>query len=369
MITALHIPDIEAWARSRRGPAQVAVVARDRVIEASEALREMGVETGESRDRITRRFPEAVLVEHDPIYAAAIREELCYELNESSPSIQVCHGAFYAVEIADINGAQRVAERLGVRAGWGDSVRIACLAALEGYPGLLNVVEPTESERFLRHGAISLLVDFGFDPEMVERLGLFGYRTLESLDGLTLRHLNGQFGALGRELHAFLHAEPVRRLPLWSPPQAIEKRYRFDWPVREPYEWNPPLQHLCREGVEELGDLRTSLLRIVVEEDRTGRQIQTLLPLKEPSNSFRLIFGRSDHVLANLDLPEFREISVSLGTLSRPEYHQPRLFEDRSRLEVAKENLGRRYPGSLLQFEELHPDAPLPEDRWHLVPI
>jgi len=368
MITAFYIPDFQAWYRARYTQKPTIIIRQDRVIAATADLREGGVLNGDYASRVCRQFPTTVIHLDDPAYEQGARELIMCELNRASPSVTLLHDNFICVEVPTLNLARRITDWLRCRSGWAATDLAACFAALAGQVKELTAVAPGgEGEHIAAHPATSLL-SFGFEQEIVERLGLFGYRTIGSLMKITRKQMHAQFGTAGIRLHTLLHGEPSTTLPSWAPPPTIEISFQFDEPVQEPENWLPILSRLSAQSVGMLNGMKATFARIVLDETESGKPFRYTIPLKHPSADAKLIGSRAQRMLQNRRFPPFSRMIVVLGGLVQQESLQFDLFETRNGLDKARRAILRRYPNGLLQFEEIDVNAPLPEDRWRYAP-
>lgn len=369
MIVSLYIPDFPAWAHAREGGTAVAVLHRGRVIAATEALRHGGLRDGDPADRVAKRFPEAVIVDDDPLLTRLARERLYLELNTLSPRIVARFGDFICLDLPSLSEAQALSERLAVRTGYAPDDTASCLAAASGYVGRVEIVAAQNVSRFVEACPVGVLVRFGVSPDMISRLDLFGLRTIGALRTLGKRHWRAQFGGEGVALHDWLTRPPESVIPVWTPPETVSMTRWFESRVQEPAEWEPALEILVKEATALLDTNSATWFTVLLEDVETGDPWRQSLLFKRPTRDARTILTRIRWRLIHANVPRFGRITIELGGLVDPAVEQLDLFDRRPATTQACTDILRRYPRALVQVEEGDPLSPLPERRWRLGPM
>lgn len=369
MIVALYLPDFPAWAHRRESGTAVAVVHAGRVVAATEDLRLAGLAHGESVNRARRRFPDAAIIDDDPLSTRLARERLLRELYTLTPCISEHFDDFICLELDSMQEAGRLAERLEVRSGYATDDLTASLAAVESSPGQLKVVKPGAAPGFINSRSIRLLKSFGVSDEVLYRLDLFGYGTLERLGRLTRRHWKSQFGDEGTALYDWLNRTPLTRLPMWVPPETASATCSVEMRIREPHEWTPVADVLAERAAENLPGRVASWITVTLDDLEEGPAWSRTSQLKEPTSRAAAIAGGMRRLLAQSSIPSFGRMTVELGGLMDPSAEQLNLFAARRVTDALCRDILRRFPRSLLRYEEGNPHALLPEHRWRLVPL
>lgn len=271
----------------------------------------------------------------------------------------------------------------GVRAGIGPSLALAQLAASAAAP--LRIVTPEEAPLMLRNMPVSVLANLHpqgtVTSEMLDRLQLYGLRTLGHVARLSEHALRRQFGAAGAFLAAVARGDDVRPLQPTPRPLRQRSRFRFTTPA-SPERVAAALPHLSRRIAAHLRrrGRKTGSIRVSLHWENGGIQ-RARLVLRQRTCEARLI----EHELRRLVLPLLHErgqsgslgvdeVRVILGNFA-PAYPEQATFwrMREQQLTLAREiaeTLAQRHARALLLSPALAvPDAIFPEDRYQLVAL
>lgn len=222
---------------------------------------------------------------------------------------------------------------------------------------------PTDRRRsFLSRFSVDLLVELGYPERLPEQLRLFGYDRLGSLESLTRRHLEGQFGKDGAALHALLHPAPDVPIGLYVLPPSREASFEPEEAL-EPGAAAPLLRMLARQAAQELGELRSQrlVIELHVARRRDPRTASRLLPEphRDPETLARFAIRLLDEVVEAGDRVE--RVVLRLEALRSPTVTQASFFDLRPALLGAVRRVHRRYPEAIRRAV-CRPDALFPEE-------
>lgn len=374
MVGCLYIADFPAWARQsqRPGLSSVAVYNQGVVIARSRFLSQAGLSKGSSLARAQTLFPDALFFEQDPAFERAIWERVIQDLNATTPFLLPLtngHVLFCPHSFSEIC---TLTESLRVRVGLAPDRSIAQLAAMKSAPGSVLKISPSGAARFLTSTGVCVLVELGYDVQLVDRLRLFGLNDLTAVGRLSAQQLDAQFGKPGLRLYSFLHPDKSSaRIPLFSSPATISASIDLDPIPIESLRLEPLLHNLVERVSLELGLRRSRwmTLCLVTSMAQNGRLAQRIF--REPLSATDQLY-RAAGTLLPLVIREGEDLSclkVSLGGLCNASVHQGSLFFERPTLHGVLENLDARFPGSARRAVITNPDAPFPEDAVQFLPF
>ncbi len=234
---------------------------------------------------------------------------------------------------------------------------------------------------FLRQAPVALLETLRFDPDLIERLGLFGMRAIHHAIHLTRRQLQAQFGQEGVRLFDLLHPSNTEPPVTHFDPCVLSTSHDFDWPVFEPGELQPVLHHLLAQLLTRLDGRCARHLEISLHgrraHDRTASRI-----LKEPTAHFDVLRNAADTLLhlaltgntaGTRQVPAGRSVnrlSITCSGLTELPGQQSQLFAQRTALLPALvRSMESRFPGKLTRPVRAHADPFFPEEEYRFEPV
>lgn len=395
----LYVPAFPAWALSRvlpgNGPVVALVSGRAAVWSRVPALKE--VRPGDRPDRILRLCPEARVHARDASVEDAAWDDVLQRLHGVTPFVAPSGPPFATFRVdsgvvvdstrglgpvrKDDSGARASGARtdgrewadpagalstlvrdLGIRVGLGADRSMARLAAVRAADRHVLAVPADRRRSFLSRFSVDFLVELGYPERLPAQLRLFGYQVLGSLESLTRRHLEGQFGKDGVTLHALLHPPPVAPVGLYVLPPNRVASFEPEEAI-DPGAVAPVLRMLARQAAQELGELRSQ--RLVIElhvarrpDPRTaGRLLPE--PHRDPETLARFAIRLLDETVEAGDRVE--RVVLRLEALRRPTVTQASLFDLRPALLGAVRRVHRRYPEAIRRAV-CRPDALFPEE-------
>lgn len=374
-LTSVYLPDFPAWslARYHGRPGIVFVHERGEIISMSTGGTDRGVGTGDTLDRAKSLAPDGLFYNRDRQIEAVMEEELLRSLYQLTPRLQpdrVTNSTGLWVALDDVEEAllREWAQGHRIRIGTGMQRPYAMLAATQAGFGEITTVSFRDTPAFLRRCPVTAVEAIGFDTRMIERLQLFGIRTIWALERLTRRHLFSQFGREGERLFWFLHPEKGNGAVPYYEWNLIERVHDFDWPIREPGEAMKVVPMLLEELTQALDGKWATRLEWTVRD--AGRKRTTSRILKEATANTGTL-ERVCAVLASevMTGQEISGLAITLGGLTPAPVIQTELFFRRTGIERVIEAMKRQFPGQLVRAVIVHPDAFFPEDEARLDPI
>ncbi len=307
-------------------------------------------------------MPDARFVLRDRERERLYWEDVQASLLECTPFIAPSQPPNAFFRAADTEALWDLAGDLVVSIGTASHRHLAQLAALRAAPRNQLHIADAQAPAFLRSTPVGLLPRLGMDPEMAERLVLFGLTSLFDVSTLTQRQLRAQFGREGDRLYRFLH-EKDDRIGLFIPPPAIRVAYAFE-PEDSVRAVRPVLEHLISQARTELERIRPC--RLCLEFCEHGGQWErverTLFrPLADVESLGPLVYTLAAHLF--LAPRELDEIALVMGGLRHPAAHQVDLFSRRAPVMNAIRDVHRRKPDAIKRAV-VNTGALFPEERF-----
>lgn len=374
MVACIYIPQFPAWAmyRCARPERPVVVIHRGAVVAASPRAVKMGVVAGMAVGRATALVPGAQISVRDRALEAAAWEEALEGALDLTPYVESTEAGWAYVRDAAPSDLAALARRLGARVGIAPARSLARIAAVRAAPRYVLPVDSADVTAFLSQTSTDVLRHLGFEREVPERLPLLGLPTLQSVRGLTRRHLVAQFGEEGAALYALLHP-PADEPPVsaFAPPPTLRSRTDLDDDVREPGEILPLVHGLAREVAAALGPFlcRRMTVRLWTRGDERPRSAGRVIT--DATQDAKQLERLAESLALNL-LGEdtwVQGAAVELAGLTRGASEQAALWRARPSARMAARGVHRRFPGAIRRAMVVT-DALFHEDavRWEPFP-
>ena len=386
------------------------VVEGGRVIDVSRPLQPAGIPKGITLERARALCPDAEVRSRDTSLEEVLWEDILVRLNRYTPRLEAAGIGRAFFRPPPKPSLHQLARAFEGCIGTGKSRSVASLAAVSSLigadSGAGRITDVQHEGSFFGRTSVAVLAGLDFAEEMVERLELFGLRTLQDARELTCRHLEAQFGEEGGRLYELLHPSPDERpLSLFQPPAVVSYAYDVEHPYQAERELAPALSHLAPQasGALEERSCRRLAIRLLcgseeirkvhifhepvrdadLLERRAQRLLDALLEMHHGAKGGRENLHRKevDKWVGNpqqggadeknwSDKPGGRVdiLPLELGALCQPETQQRDFFDRRPALHRILRHLLRRYPGKMARSER-HPPAPFEEDTMRLIPI
>ena len=351
-----------------------------------------GVRPGLPLREVVPLCPQAVVLQPDPVRTAAVLEAVLADLQRVSPAVepgdadegyvfldlrglQAMYGELAALEQA-IRAA--VPSLLRPRIGFANGKFAAAVAArmAEPGPGNARVVPASETKAFL--AALSVRHLLMLDPDALQRLELFGLRTIGDLAGLPFNAVQAQFGPAGARAWRVAHGkdhEAVVARPFMA---SVQDGLRFDDPLGSidavMAAIDQLLAHTFSQPALQGRSVRQVRLRALLSDGTSWERLYT----------FKEAFSTRDAarraLKSKLDLPNglppapIEELALELLGLAGEAARQPGLFVARARqlaeiAEAARQLRARYGRVPLYHAIEVEPWSRIPERRWALVQV
>jgi|GEM_PF-3033944 len=355
-----------------------------------------GIQAGWAAERAQRLLPEASTTLFKPAVVQAFWEDVRARVHERTPFLEDVRPGLLHFRASDLSPFTALVDTLGGRAGWAPSRRLALLAAASADIGTVKAVG--EPQTFMRHTRASVLARLGVQPGILERLELFGLRTLAEVAELSRRQLLKQFGEEGAIVDELLRPADEPRMAAYQPPPTVAACLSIDILSGDDL-WSS-LQEAVRRVAAELAGRTTQRVLLAVgfrddmatpdpDEspaalpltkcmDHTGpiRSVRRILhePVAAPDVLWRTIrhlctdalqLSASGHAASHQS--SVTELYVELASLADPEAAQGTLFAQREEVQQAVEAMEAQHPGALLRLRERSTGI-FPDERYELVP-
>ena len=251
----LWIADVPTWILERLDVSLEgrAVIAANvgRVIGANALARRSGVRVGDPVERARGLCPDGVFRGLEVSIMKGTLEDALEGLNAFTPWLEAGRsGAIYTAGLTP-EDAVGVARAFKLRVGLSGSRDAALLAALCARADHARL-EPHQ-ERFLELVPLHVLRGAGIGTETLERLALFGLRTLGALrERVSKDQLERQFPADAARLSSLMHGSDARPVALYEAPPSFTARLELEEGCLEPMELYPVLERLVSEAGAQL---------------------------------------------------------------------------------------------------------------------
>lgn len=341
-----HYP---AWVLLRHGGSRpLAVLSQGEIVAAGPTARARGVEKGMSPGRAHSLCEDLTLRSRDRSLEYAEWEEVEEKLNTTTPRVERATPGRSFLRPHDVEALRTVVGQLGAQAGLAPTRLDAHLAALKATTGNMLKIPSEHLDAFRRDLPVESLVALGVDPEMTERLDLFGYGTVAAVATLSRRHLEAQFGEKGAQLHSRLQGAEESSVSVYASPPTIEEAFRYEHPRSEPGPIETTITSLVEEAAAELEGRTAQRLTVELVSRREGRRVASRT-LREATSSEDALCSTAHTLLRECLSTDvaIEEVRVLLGALAAPDARQASLFFDRPDVHRAIKNVHRKYPGAL----------------------
>lgn len=330
---------------------------------------------------------DAIVLQPDPVHAAAVLEEILDRLRRVSPAIEpredrvliglrglrgIYHGDLVLLGRALRSAAPPLLRpRIGVAGG----KYTAWMAARTAPPSGMQVVPASEAVAFLAPLPVGFLP---LEPEMLRRMDLLGLYTVADLAALPFAAVQAEFGPSGAQAWLLANGrddEPV--VPCRFGPAVRTSLRFFEDPLASVEAVFTALNHLLARAFDNPvlrgHSVRQACLRALLAD---GTSWERLVTFKEALSSRDTVYRalKSKLQLPNaLPSASIEELSLELMGLGGEAARQPSLFLDRARqrsqIAEAAHQLRARYGRACLdRAVEVEPWSRIPERRWALVP-
>ena len=372
-VACVFVADLPSWALQRLEPnlreTPVVVLAGRRVAGVCERARKAGIKRGDEVDRVRALCPSAAIAQLEPSALTAAWDAALETMHRVTPWIETVRpGTAYLAGI-NVLDAEALASELFVRLGLAQSRGTALLAALAARACSARVV--SDEAVFLSHLPTYFLRGANIPAHVIERLGLFGLRTLgDLLIRVTPKQLQGQFGKDAAPLWALISGADTRPVPIYTPASSLHASWIFDPPALEPHEWQPILEHLTTVVVDQLEPRVTGTITIMLTTalgESSARQV-----LKLYTSDRKTLLTAAERLLLEAHPGiELERVNVMLSDLLKPIPFQENLFQNLERPDVreAIKVVHQHYPEKIGRLEIVRPNAPLRASRFRFAPL
>jgi hypothetical protein len=349
-----------------------------RVISMNPPENDWGVNIGDTVDRARTLVPGARFCVWEPHMDFTMTESILRLLYKLTPRIMPVpnlngKGAWFLTAKAGLKDLEWIAAQLHARVGVSIERRTAMLASIRSDPGTVLAISGRDRVSFLKTTRVNVLGDLDmlqFDEDMIERLELFGFRSVWRVCQLHRRHLMVQFGEAGRRLYDFLNpADRDDTVPNYEW-REIEHAEDFDWPISEPEQIAETLGQLVLAAAAEFNDSKPTRLEVrLIMED--GASLSRSRTLTEPTARPEVLSRLAALTSKKIAVPgmSVKTVVLTFGGLVPVIPSQQALFLKKGDRDALIARMDRRFPGKLLRPHIIHETPFFPGDEWKLVPV
>ncbi len=379
-IAALWLADPASWAAQRLDPnlagRAVIVIEGPRVVGANALARKSGVRVLEPVGKARGLCPEAAFVPFEPALVKAAWDMAISSAYQLTPYLEPVRqgllllGGITPLEAEALGAGQQV--RVGLAGSRGTAV-LAALATNDGHARAVG-----DETTFLEQVPVYLLRGTGIPLEVIERLELFGLRTLGEIKArVTLKQLAAQFGEVAAKLWSLATGLDTRPVTVYAPPAELSAQFEFEVPALEPCEWMPGFGLAVHQAVAQLGsgfNLTDRLAGSVTVGVNTAFGFSSAQRILKDFTRDEKTIRTTAHQALQIALQpglEVLTVRVVLGDLLRPKPKQDSLFAILERADVreAVRKVHHRFPDQIGKLELHRPQAMLPEQRFRFMPL
>jgi len=379
--------------------APLIVLRSGRVAGSCPLATRQGVQRGWAAERAQRLLPGATTTLFKPAVVQAFWEEVRARVHDRTPFLEDVRPGLLYFRASEPSAFIGLLDDLGGRSGWASSRQLALLGAASADTGRLEAA--MEAHAFLQRTDAGVLSRLGVAHDILERLRLFGLRSLADVSGLSRRQLLKQFGEEGLIIDELLSPRDEPHMAAYTPPPTVAACVSIDSLAGEDL-WSG-LQEAVRRVAAELSGRTTQRVRLAIgfREDAAlpgpsdapdttahpsltqrmgspGPIVAVRRILHEPAADERVLWRTTRHLCAErLQVDDAGRASstpalvthlfVELASLDRPEAAQGALFAQREEVRKAIEAMDAQHPGALLRLRERSTGI-FPEERYELVP-
>lgn len=339
---------------------EVIVHERGRVV-APRSLR------GIPAERAAQLFPASKVVPRRPDWEHAAWDRIVEEVWTWTPYIVSEQPGRLLCTPDSMPHLRTLVERTRAQCGLASTRTLSVLAALAASDGGIMTVPSDESARFLDALPVSTLQaldELHIDDQTLERLDLFGLRTVGRLRMLTRHHLHLQFGDVGLHIHDLLRTiGDARPLPLYQPAPSITETETFTDGVNEPSVITDAIERCAERAITHLAGRTTQRLDVAVLDRADAVTQRRTRILKQPLSMLAPMKAQLHALIAPMVGPKLYHwgVQLRLATLRHPPSEQLPLFRPRPTLDEINAPLSTRYPAAIKRISIVDPFAYLPE--------
>jgi nucleotidyltransferase/DNA polymerase involved in DNA repair len=354
----------------------------------SQEAEQAGIWPGLPLREVVPLCPEAIVLQPDPVRAANALEAVVAELQKVSPSVEPGEEGYVYVDLRGLHAlygdlatleqaiTAAVPALLRPRLGFAAGKFAAAVAARMATPGNAHVVDPTETQRFLKPLSVRNLEVARLDPEMLHRMELLGLKTLADVAELPFQALQAEFGPAGARAWRLASGKDTEPVLARGVSSSVQAGLRFDDPLGSVDAVMAAIAQLLEQAFAEPAlharAVRQVRLRALLSDGTSWERLYTFKEALSTREAARRALK------SKLDLPNglppapIEELVLELLGLNGEAARQPGLFVARARqlaeiAEAARQLRARYGRVPLYHAVEVEPWSRIPERRWALI--
>jgi nucleotidyltransferase/DNA polymerase involved in DNA repair len=350
-----------------------------------------GVRAGLPLREVVPLCPEAMVLQPDPVRAAAVLEAVLADMQRVSPVVEPGDDGYFFLDLRGLQSMYgnldaledalhaAVPALLRPRLGFANGKFAAAVAARMAEPGATAsacIVPTSQTQAFLAPLSVRHLLML--EAEVQHRLELLGVRTIGDLAALPFTAVQAELGPPGAHAWRVAHGkdtEPVIARPLVA---TVQDGLRFDDPLGSVdavmAAIDQLLAHTYSQPALQGRSVRQVRLRALLSDGTSWERLYTFKEALSTRDAARRALK------SKLDLPNglppapIDELALELLGLGGEAARQPGLFFARARqlaeITEAAHQLRARYGRvPLYHAIEVEPWSRIPERRWALVQV
>jgi len=400
----LLIPQFPIWSARFTDPklvgAPIIIHRNGKVFAACAHSLTMGVRLGWTLQRVQSLCPYARIKAHNAAEEAHAWEEVLAALYTITPGLESKQPGLIFFEPPSLTSVSWLSRMAGVAKlvrSWRAQAALAsdrATAELAAHQVASGMVRRVNSARgFLCRTPTASLTQVGVSAVAIERLEWFGFKNVSDLTRLSREQISCQFTDPTHRNDADLlwrfaragtpdaDAQPVQSYQ--RPPVRIS-RFVFEQAATRPTEWESALDDAIQQTTAQLHGMSTGAVTLCLQAKTGSCQASKVLreAVSSPRNLFRVALDLMNALASGIverdGMIEVQALEVRLSRLTGDTL-QEALFDTRRydtsakrrcppTLLAALRNLESRHTGLLWKSKLRDQYAPLPEDRFALVP-
>jgi hypothetical protein len=395
----LLIPQFPIWAARYANvnlcSAPLLIHRKGRVLSACPIATAQGVRIGWTLERAQSLCPAARIKADDPSEVSAVWQEVLSSVYDLTPRFESMRQGLLFFDPAKRGSASWITTMAGISKlarQWQICVAVASdrataeLAVHGSLPGKICRIKSAST--FLQRTPSTLLVELGMSKATAERLQWIGLEHVGALKVLSRQQIATQFAnaaspqdsaLLWRFAQAGTEHADRRTIPQYPLPPIVKNRMVFDQAATCSNEWENALMEIVAQATQSLNGLQAGIVTLQLTTQHGTLTASKLLrePISASRSLYRVARDLADSLLSENDEVQTMEVRLSqlVAGGAQETLFEPRRFDLTQRNECprslrnAVRSVEARYSGTMWRWKLKDEYAPLPEERFSLIPM